>query len=377
LFIKRSNIATNDDKSSHRRERGFVSFADEVDSKIGVERREHSQSNDIAEPSEHTSHSKELQHESASAKWNKNTLPGAPTLLENEQPSNSEENLDGSSLDKASNSKEASTVNVETPSQDGNWDMSPIAPSASPHNADFTLSSSAGETSFISCNVEIHSTGAAESPVEAVAPTTPHSQPSSLTPILRTGVLMQSSSSSKKLNVTFSSKDASLDGGQTFGKFLSNTPLSEISNESGLIKQAQKRQRTAPKKIVVMKAAPASSASSRVTASSKSSRSSRRTRSSASKSPSEIEENDLDFNDFDDSENVDPPLKRKASNKANVKHDEAFPVKRTKTAKKSDKPPKGAGTTGSRNVKKRPSSSEKSVSTSRNAKKKIRATKQL
>lgn len=368
MFIKNSDI-THGDKSRHRRERGFVSFADEVESKIISDHREHGQSNDIAEPLEHFSHRKEFQHELATAKRNKNALPCAPMLSEKEQTFNSEENLDGSSLEKASNSKETSTVNVDTPSQDGNWGMSPIAPSASPHSADFIFSSSVG---------------VAETPVEAVVPTTglttPHGQPSSLTPILRTSVLMQSSSSSKKLNVTFSSKDVSFDGDQTYRTFLSNTPLSEISYESGLTKQAQKRQRTASKKIVVMKAAPASSASSRVTASSKSSRSSRRTRSSASKSPSELEENDLNFNDFDDSENIVPPLKRNASNKTNAKHDEdsVSSVKRTKMTKISDKTPKVAGNPAGRNVKgrHRTSSSKKNVIKSRNEKKKISVARQ-
>jgi hypothetical protein len=393
LFTKKTDISSHDVKSKHLHERGFVSFADEVESKMISDYKEHGQSNDFAESLEHTSHGKEFLQKSATAKKIKNAFPSAPLLSEKEQSLKSAEKSDSSSLDKASNSKEASTVNVDTPSQDGIWGMSPIAPSASPHNADFLFSSSTGDTSLISGNSGGDSAGVAGSPFEAelnvfptIGLTTPHGQPS-LTPILRTSVPRQSSSSSKKLSVSFSSKDASFDGGQSSGKFLSNTPLSEVSHKTGLKNQVQKRQRAATKKQVLMKNASASSASSKVTASSNSSGSSRRSRSSASKSPLEVEENNLDFQDFDDSENLVPPLKRKAVNRVKAKYDEdsVSPVKRTKTTKKAVKKNNVAVSAAGNKVKDRNSapssdrrsSDKKSGSKSQNKKKKIRVSKQL
>ncbi len=307
MFTKKTDISAHGEKSKHHRERGFVSFAEEVESKMICDYKEQGQCNGFADSLEHNGHSKEFLQESATAKKIKNVIPSAPFLSEKEQSLKSAEKSDSSSFDndKTSNSKETSTVNVDTPSQDGNWGMSPIAPSASPHNADFLFSSSTGDTSLISGNSVGNSAGVVESPFETelnVLPTmgltTPHGQPSSLTPILRTSVPRQSTSSSKKLSVSFSSKDESFDGGKASGKFLSTTPLSEVSHKTGLKNQVQKRQRAATKKQVLMKTAPASSASSKVTASSNSSGSSRRTRSSASRSPLEVEENNLTVGAF-------------------------------------------------------------------------------
>lgn len=336
--MKKTDFSACKDNPKQRRERASVSFADEVQNKMMRNDKEDGQFDAFDEPIHHA-------------------VAGASLSSKSDSPFELTVKSDNSSFDKPLSSKEVSTVNIDTPPHDENWGMSPIAPSASPHSSNFTFSDSAGDASVLPHKNSRALSGTVETPSEEeldVSPTvcsfTPHSNPSSLTPILRSSATRQSSRSSKKLNVSFSPNETSLDGKSANGKVMSSTPLSEVSNDSGLKHQVKKKQRMISKKPVLMKTAPASSASSKVTTSSNSSRSSGRSRSTKSKSPAVVDENDLDFNDLDEIGGLLLPSKRKTTarnireNNVNRKledDDSAPPLKKTRTAKRVDERPGG------------------------------------
>jgi len=277
LFAKKSTFTeTMPAKPPKQRDHGHVSFADEVEYKgSSVEEDDH---HDYANFEETTDQLNDLE-------------PHKPELHMPMSGSSADTNIEKSPSTKSGS--RTSSIQLDTPAED-DWGMSPIAPSVSTQKEPIQTNASIED-----------STG-------------PSPSPPFLSPILR-----QSSkdrpSASKKLNVSFSSTEATSGdkkaAAQVARTAASATPMSDISDDFGGFgaNAGAKKQKTSSKKPVVIKmgnAASSPAAFMQLKRSSRSPSSSSRSSARSTKSKSSVvDDSDLDFKESDDVDS-EVPIKR-------------------------------------------------------------------